>query len=444
MYIYGELPASASMAGVLAMASIQTVILSVLFVIAFWLHKKGFVSLIIGLPVCWTLYEWVRNYVPFGGYPWAQLAYSQASHLSLIQSVDIVGLYGITFLIVIVNLAVVELAEYIPDHSRHPVLPVLMAVLLMGTNVTYGIWRIQDINKKIEKMDSLTVALAQPNIPQSIKWSPGQAKESLRILFKLTDQTVDRGVDLGGRRIIKKQDILPSNLEELYELAGRQVSILTGAVTVLPPGDKPIKARPLLQNSAVQFDPEGKIAGMYHKTHLVPLGEYVPLKDVLGFLEKVVPAIGDFIPGSEYKLMALGDKSYGVTICYEDLFPEISRAFTLKGADFLTNITNDAWYNDSSAQWQHLTFSQFRAIENRRTMLRSTNTGVTAIIDPTGRIRAQLTPFEQGILVESIAVGGPDTIYTRYGDILWLGFFGLLLAISVVIRIINYRRRICP
>jgi apolipoprotein N-acyltransferase len=180
---------------------------------------------------------------------------------------------------------------------------------------------------------------------------------------------------------------------------------------------------------------------MYHKVHLVPLGEYVPLKNVLGFLDKVVPAIGDFVPGKTHKLMTFKEKPYGVTICYEDLFPEISRSFVLQGADFLTNMTNDAWYNDSSAQWQHLRFSQFRAIENRRSMLRSTNTGLSAIIDPVGRIRAQLPPFQEGVLVQKIPIGGPTSIYTRFGDVLWLGIFVLLLVISIVIRNIAKRVR---
>ncbi|MDO8643879.1 MAG: apolipoprotein N-acyltransferase, partial [bacterium] len=168
-------------------------------------------------------------------------------------------------------------------------------------------------------------------------------------------------------------------------------------------------------NSAALFDASGNMLDKYHKSHLVPFGEYVPLEKMFSFI-KPVAAIGDFEAGEKIEPIKLQNISLAPLICFEDIFPEISRIMTRKGASLLVNMTNDAWYGISSAPYQHLTYSVLRAVENRRSLVRATNTGVTAVIDPTGKVVVASPIFEQGVLVHQVPLMTERTLYTKVGD----------------------------
>lgn len=441
MYRYGGIPFLASVGGVLGMASIFGFILAVAGVLIFAAQRRLRMPLAVIFPIGWVLHEWVRNYVPFGGYPWSQLGYTQASHLTLIQLADICGVYGLSLLIVVGNGAVAEVVEFLTKRRRMPWLPVGLSLLLIMGTLGYGQWRLSELESMIPTLPTARIAVVQPNIPQEIKWRPEQAKQSVRELRRLSAAAAVQGAELVLWPESAYPDVVPTVLSQLDEFAELPVTILTGVVSVRLERD-PRTRRPLLQNSALQLNPAGQVTGWYSKVHLVPFGEYIPLKWAIGSFDKIVPAIGDFVPGRELIPIEWKGSSYGVTICYEDLFPEISRALVRNGADFLTNITNDAWYADSSAQWQHLTFSQLRAVENRRSVVRSTNTGVTAVIDATGAIQQQLPPFEAGLLVTAVRLGGPESLYTRFGDSLWLGLLGLVLVLERIIH--NKGKNIAP
>ncbi len=434
IYVYGQLSAPASLAGLIGAGISMSVVITPLWLLAFWLERRRALPLVIGLPVVWILNEWVRNFGPFGGYPWSQLAYSQVSFLGWIQSADIWSVYGLGFIIVFVNCTLSDLVESFVHRRKVPVLALIAAVIMIGANWGYGHWRLGQVEAVFEKAKELRVGVTQPNIPQEIKWKPGQASETMRIQASLSERAAEQGAELILWPESGYPDVIPTFIANLSELATWETPILSGAVTVLPINDQPRGARPKLHNSAIFVAADGSVLGMYHKSHLVPLGEYIPLKNIFRFLDVLVPAIGDFQFGTERNLMELNGIPFGVTICYEDLFPEISRSFVRDGAAFLTNVTNDAWYGDSSQVWQHLVFSQFRAVENRRSMIRSTNTGVSAFIEPTGVIQRQLPVLKRLVEVEDVAIGGPMTLYTRYGDALWLGLLGLLLVITGGIR----------
>lgn len=192
-----------------------------------------------------------------------------------------------------------------------------------------------------------------------------------------------------------------------------------------------------LYNSAMVIRPGGYLEAMYHKNHLVPMGEYVPLSGFFFFIQKLVPGLADFTPGDGFNLLEVSGMKIGTTICYEDLFPEISRRFVREGADLLVNLTNDAWYEKSSAVLQHVEFSRLRAIENRRYLARATNTGVTAIFDPLGKEVARAPLFEQTVLSAPIRLGGPATVYGRYGD--WFVYICLLATVFFVLTKLRMR-----
>ena len=190
-------------------------------------------------------------------------------------------------------------------------------------------------------------------------------------------------------------------------------------------------------NSAFLLSPQGSIVGRYDKVHLVPYGEYVPLRKMFPFISKLVVGVGDFRSGEGYNPLTMDGHKLGVLICYEGIFPEASRAYKRMGADLLVNITNDAWFGRTSAPYQHLSMTVFRAVENRLYIARSANTGISAIIDPTGRIVAQTELFERTALRNTIRFINNKTFYSVYGDV----FVLISMAALVCCIIMSLRRK---
>jgi apolipoprotein N-acyltransferase len=167
--------------------------------------------------------------------------------------------------------------------------------------------------------------------------------------------------------------------------------------------------------------PDKKITGIYNNLHLVPFGEYVPLKFILGFVNKLVAPVGDFSAGTGYNTLQLPQGSFGVAICFEGIFPQLVRQFFDRGGQYLVNITNDAWFGKSSAPLQHFSILALRAVENRAYIVRAANTGISGFIDPLGRILGSTSIFVTDFLVQTIHLGGAKSFYSEYGDIFsWL------------------------
>ena len=194
--------------------------------------------------------------------------------------------------------------------------------------------------------------------------------------------------------------------------------------------------RHLLKNSAFLLDGDGMTKAVYHKVHLVPFGEYVPLKSsLLFFMEKIVQPVGDFQPGSEYTVMKVrlptgDDVAIGTVICYEIIFPDLVRRFVNGGATVITTITNDAWFGRTGAPYQHFSMAVLRAVENRVPVVRAANTGISGFIDKNGRILDSSDIFTEAVLSRSLAPGVSKTFYTRFGDVFsWLCIGGTFLAV---------------
>jgi apolipoprotein N-acyltransferase len=370
------------------------------------------------IPAMWVLLEYSRSRL-LTGFPWALLGYSQYLNLPAIQIADIFGAWGVSFLVVMVNAALYSGISR--KTIKSSIIPLAILIAVFG----YGFFRLSARDLKSGAGKSIKVSVVQGNIPQELKWYPGARQEIMEKYSALSRLAAKEKPDL----IVWPEAAVPVILEEepaYYEMVrnlAKQVRtpLLFGAVT---------SRQERYYNSALMVSPEGEKIGRYDKLHLVPFGEYIPLRKILPFLETIVP-IGDVSPGKEYTLFNIDlpgvghnlRSKFGVLICFEDLFPELSRQFALRGAQFLVNITNDAWYQHSFASYQHFQASVFRAVENRVAVLRSANTGVSGFISPQGRIISLVQDarsrelFVDGFKLQSIpAKKGAASIYMRFGD----------------------------
>ncbi|MDP8230641.1 MAG: apolipoprotein N-acyltransferase [Candidatus Gorgyraea atricola] len=351
-------------------------------------YTSGFSLLFI--PLIWIFLEYVQSHL-FSGFGWALLGYSQYKKLHLIQIADFAGVYGVSFLVMMVNVAVYK---FFKRSAKHLVISALVLAMVFW----YGKMR----ENEGEWGDGLKVSVIQGNIPQEIKWDPFASDEIMKSYFNLTRLAAFDEPDL----IIWPETSFPGffisdeeKTKQVLDLARKiQIPLLIGANTV--------DGLDIL-NSAVLISKKGEVIDKYDKLHLVPFGEFVPFGDKIPFLHRLVLGeLGHFTAGEEYRIFKIeypspqkifdfstGEQQaaniehrFATLICFEDIFPGIAKRFVQKGAQFLVVITNDAWYGKSGAPYQHTACSVFRAIENRVPIVRCANTGFSCFIDPYGRI----------------------------------------------------------
>jgi len=348
-------------------------------------------------PIVWTATEIGRNYV-FSGFPWGNLGYTIARDLLAVQFASLFGVYGLAFSIALCAAALYDLIQ-----RRSPrTAAVALAVGLLVPHV-YGFFRLRAIDKQIARAPSIRVALLQGNIDQKVKNASKLLGPMTYYQYRdfvlgrydaLTRQADDEGADLIAWPEASMPGDLPAHPTEIEPLVDPplRAALLIGSVTF---GIE--RHRKVLTNSALTISRDWQVLGQYDKHHLVPFGEYVPLEKELHLpIQKVVPDIGFFDHGAQLNLLNVdvpgsdGDPprnvKFGTFICYDALFPEIGVEFARQDPDFLMNITNDAWYGYSSAQYQFLSMVAVRAVETGKAMARPANTGITAFIDPAGRV----------------------------------------------------------
>lgn len=432
----------------------------IIFFLSASLEKYFKVSRFWILPLIWILVEWCRNHWPVGGFPWGQAGYSQARYPLLIQIADLTGVYGVTAFLVWVNLAGVEIFKKIfyrplfpssPDYRKRGFYlqtdkkKLFFITLLIFTVFIYGYYSKKKLSEKILHLPKIRIALLQGNIPQNEKWLREQANKIFRIYLEMTQKALLQEVDFliwpesaYPYEISLDEATVPKQLSSLFADFSNSIrfpKLLFGAVTFegrLPPDALYVPPEFPIHNSALLFDPRTNEIQFYHKQHLVPYGEYIPLKEVFPFIKKLTAQMGEFQPGKTFNPLISGDVRIGSLICYEDVFPEIARKQVNAGANLLVNLSNDAWYGNSSALPQHLNFSIFRSIENRRSLVRATNTGKTAFIDPIGNIRITLPSFKQDLLIEEASIlSSTNTFYSRFGDVFVLGSATILFLIFI-------------
>ncbi len=369
------------------------------------------------LPSLWVGIDWFRG-VFLTGFPWMDLGYALYKVPLLIQIADLAGHHGVTFLVVFVNTCLMLIVT--KKHSVPDYLLILVPTLCLFSGISiYSKNRFEEVQHEMSSPDAsrITVGIVQGNVDQSVKWSPSQQQGTVE---NYLSQTKSLFVSKRPSLVVWPETALPfyppSNgyMQPLKQLvATKDFALLTGAPWYEIIDRKARKVN--FFNSAILLQPDGLLGGKYYKTHLVPFGEYVPLKKFLPFLAPLVEAVGDFSSGRIERPLAWQEAKVGVLICFESVFPEISRKWVLAGANMLVNLTNDAWYGKSSAPHQSLAMSVLRAVETRRSLVRSANTGISAFITPAGTITRQSELFVPWAAAEKVVLLGQMTIWARYG-----------------------------
>jgi apolipoprotein N-acyltransferase len=395
-------------------------------------EEKG-IPVILSFPVLWVALEYLRSFL-LTGFPWASLGYSQYNVLPLIQIADVTGVYGVSFLIALANAVLYELTRWVvkKERSSHPGRGVAIFLILFTATVVYGYIKLD----RAENGTRVRVALVQGNIDQSIKWDPAHQEATVAIYERLTRLAAASGVDL----VVWPESAVPLYLQDnetyLSRIKRLAASIKADMIVGSPAYD--IEGGVIrYRNSAFLITPQSGIVARSDKVHLVPFGEYVPLAKLLPFVHKLVVGVGDFSPGERTVPLSTDKGKIGVLVCFEGIFPELSRNYVQAGSRLLVNITNDAWYGRSSAPYQHLSMTVFRAVENRVPLVRAANTGISAIIDSEGRIKERTKLFREAFINGHIVLGTGDTLYCRYGDL----FAIICLCLSGLIAILAFARK---
>ena len=398
-----------------------------------WAEMRGVTPLLV-FPLAWTSLEFIRSFA-FSGFPWGTLGYSLYKVLPLIQMADITGVHGLSFLIVFANVVLfMALRRAVRGEPyRRPVQSGALLVLMIGASLAYGVHRLHQPPDGA----TLKVALIQGNIPQDVKWDPAFQEATIRIYERLTRQAAaSNRLDL----IVWPESAAPFFVQDEPRLSGRIGALAREAGTGMIVGSPAFERNGNQMrnlNSAFFFTPTGEIGPRSDKLHLVPFGEYVPLAKLIPFVNKMVVGIGDFVPGTKFVTFPTGKGDAGVLICFEGIFPELARGYIREGSRFLVNITNDAWFGTSSAPWQHLSMYTFRAVENRAPVVRAANTGISSLIDSTGRITDTTSLFKEAVLVGDIHLTNRVTFYTRYGD----AFTHVVCVAFVMVLVATLRRK---
>ena len=375
----------------------------------------------------WVALEYVRTHL-MGGFPWCLLGYSQYLRLPLIQIADVTGVYGVSFIIILVNLALYHTFTQLKK-SRFAAIEIISSAFLMGCILAYGSYGLRETPDAGSEGKSIRAVIVQGNIDQSLKWNPEFQQETLAIYTELSK----KAADFMPHVIIWPETALPLFFQDPSALsqkvfkaaAATQANILFGS-----PAYAKDNSKTCYYNRAYVIS-ENKVLGSYDKVHLVPFGEYLPLKRFLPFVDRLVPAAGDFSRGKKPKPITTPNLHLGVLICFEAIFPAIARRLAKEDADLLVNITNDAWFGHTSAPYQHLSMAVFRCVENHLPMARAANTGISAYILPNGEIVSKTGLFSRVALRGKINLQTRATFYSRYGDI-----FAILLAISGALRLL--------
>ena len=375
----------------------------------------------------WVGLEYTRSFL-LSGFPWCLLGYSQYRHLDLIQIADTFGVYGISFLIVLVNGLVHRLLSGKGPAGRAPLKwQVLVISILVAGTMIYGRWRLRENRPEIRGGRPVRIAVIQGNMDQSVKWDPAYQVRTLKVYHRWTLKTRPFRPDL----VVWPETALPFFFQDDAALAASVVSMASesGAALIFgSPAHGKAGKKIRYYNRAYLVTPDERPFQYYDKVHLVPFGEYVPFGKFLFFVGRLVPAAGDFARGKQVMPFKWDHLCAGVLICFESIFPELARAHARKGAVLLVNITNDAWFGMTSAPYQHLSMAVFRAVETRIPLVRAANTGFSAFIGRDGAIRSRTALFQRGVLEGTLrAAPHPPTFYTRFGDV----FAFLMLVISL-------------
>jgi apolipoprotein N-acyltransferase len=423
---YGPLPVMQAGA-VFTLVIIATSLFHAAFAAAIaWLGRSSSARACLAAPFLWVSMEFAMTHLPAIGFPWDLLGYVAAGNLVFVQLSAITGIFGLSLVVASYNalaawivlqmslrrqagmtiwiganavLFVIALAgpRFVPqahaDHVAH-----LVQTNFPVSNGYPSNW-MQVHAAEMDQLESISIGAAQ-KVPGIVVWPEVPAPFSLQDAnFQARAVRIARGAGNG---------------------------FLVGVIDIKPLGNGQSGAN----NSAALLGPDGALDFMYDKIHLVPFSEYVPWRKWLFFAQGLTGLIGDFQHGSQFKVGRISGGPFSVYICYEAIFPNEVRRFTLAGAQLFINISDDGWFGGSGAPGQHLAMARVRAVENRRWLLRDTNDGITVSVDPYGRIVARLQEHIRGELDAPYAFRSDLTLYARWGD--WLAWLCVLMALVLL------------
>ncbi|MGM0426544.1 MAG: apolipoprotein N-acyltransferase [Thermodesulfobacteriota bacterium] len=422
---YGNLNIFVSLLSLFLLSAYLSLYLGLFSTLAVAVRGSRFTLLL--LPAFWVALEYVRAHL-ISGFPWCLMGYTQYKTLPLIQVADVVGVYGVSFFIVLVNALIFRAMIYHTQPGPWLKWEMILVFMVTGLILAYGFHSLSQQNTHENTAPHLRTAVIQANIDQSLKWDPTYQTETLRTYERLT-----RGASVHHPELIVwPETALPFFFQDNLQFSPGifALSQETGALLLFgSPAYERVNGVTRYYNRAYLITPGSGEVETYDKVHLVPFGEYVPCREFLPFLNQLVQAAGDFVPGETADPLVANDLSLGVLICFEAIFPELARRLVNQGANVLVNLTNDAWFGMSSAPYQHLSMAVFRSVENNRPMIRAANTGFSAFIGPRGKIRSQSSLFSQAVLHHSVALRNHGrTYYSRLGDLFALGLVFLSAA----------------
>ncbi len=421
-----------AVAAVFILALYPATVLSAFVKIYKWKRNLGLIS----LPILWVGMEYFRSLSQFA-FPWTDLAYSQGYYLTFIQIVSVIGSYGLSFLLVIINICLWQ-AKSRTNMLERRVSYGIAAIIVPVIIFLYG-WV---VFPPMPVPADIKVSLLQGNVPLEVKWSNATRDENFVLYDSLAQVASHDSSDL----MIWPETAAPCypRLEPKYrEWIGRTAQKsrayqLVGALEVETKND-----REKSYNSAYQFSPDGTMGARYDKIYLVPFSEHVPYQDYMPFLTREFLAHyitliktneiewwSDFYPGDSAVIFQTDQAKYAVLICFESAFPNYVRECLLKGAEFMVNITNDTWFGRSPGPFQHMRIAVFRAVENRVWIARCANSGISALIDPYGRETARAGLYERKVVSGKVAPLDEYSVFTRIGPV--VGSYSLLITAIIL------------
>jgi apolipoprotein N-acyltransferase len=410
---YGNMPVSLSILIYLLLVVLMCLSWALFGYIFSAVHRAYPRTAYVAAPFIWVSMEFILTYI-FSGFPWGLLGYSQVKNLAFLQLASVAAVYGLSFGLVFLQSFFVF---SISARKKSPFFFALGAILMLhaaGLHV---------LKKAQPSEDTFKAAVIQGNVSSDIYWdriSPQEISELFDRHLKLSRQASAEDAGL----IIWPEFSVPlcfSCTEPLY-VTFKEALLgfvrMTGRTLLLGTNETAIENGALyFYNTALCLHPDLSMS-QYYKMHLVPFGEYTPYKKIFSFIQSVTHAIGDVTPGRRYVLHDYKKIKFGSPICYEIIFPGLVRKFARTGAQFLVTITNDGWYGRSASPHQHFLIAVFRAVENRRYLLRAATTGISGFVDPYGRILSRSDLMTETVLTENISPRATQSFYTRYGDLL--------------------------
>jgi len=398
-------------------------------------------AMVLWFPVAWTAVEYLRSIGPFG-FAWGLLGHTQWENPGLIQLASVTGVYGVSFLLAMTAGAVAAFPVWFRGRSPRRFVLLVLPFVLLAVAWSWGGRRARALAE--EETPSMRLALLQVCFSQTEKWDEAEFERVKARTYAMSAEAAAEGVDL----IVWPETALPMALNKWPEQEAELIAkveewgrpVLVG--TLIEHGSRDA---PDLRNAVILYRPgtvSWEEAARYEKIHLVPWGEYVPFKEILPFVDRLVTEEGGggLKPGDGPNVIPVDGVDVGVPICFESAVPDLVRRFVLRGAGLLINVTNDAWFQRSGAQDQHMIQSVFRAVENGRDVARAANTGRTCWISAMGKVEDMIPLYQQGMLIAGVSIRSRATFYTRYGDVFGRVIVGIA-AVVVAAGFVRRRRR---